>query len=163
MASKMADYKDSPYELEEQYSVGNSSDLADTLRSLKEEIRSCKVDNDIIMQTWEKQAELNVVILQSLSYLQQQGPHWINYEQEDKTNGAYGSRPHVDHGSNRYDTVRDGILLDTSGMRGARHMYYTSFDLDRHYDHHRYHSYMRSDRRYLPNEFKKARPPNFDG
>lgn len=49
MASKMVDYRDSPYESEEQYGVGNSSNLAMTLRSLKEEIRSCKVDNDIIM------------------------------------------------------------------------------------------------------------------
>ena len=29
-----------------EYGVGNSSDLAVTLRSLKEEIRSCKEDND---------------------------------------------------------------------------------------------------------------------
>jgi len=45
----MVDYKDSPYESKEQYGVGNSYDLAVTLRSLKEEIRSCKEDNDIIM------------------------------------------------------------------------------------------------------------------
>lgn len=49
MASKVVEYKDSPYESEEKYGVGSSSDLVDTLRSLKEEIRSCKVDNDIIM------------------------------------------------------------------------------------------------------------------
>ena len=49
MASKMSDHKDSPYESEEQYGVGNSSDLAVMLRSLKEEIRICKVDNDIII------------------------------------------------------------------------------------------------------------------
>jgi len=46
MASKMVDYRDSPYKFEEHYGVGNSSDLAVTLRSLKEEIRSCKADND---------------------------------------------------------------------------------------------------------------------
>ena len=51
----MVDYKDPPYEFEEQYGVGNSSDLADTLRSLKEEIRSCKANNDRIMQAKEKQ------------------------------------------------------------------------------------------------------------
>ena len=54
MDSKMVDYKDSPNESEEQYGVGNSSDLADTLRRLKEEIRSCKADNDRIMQAQEK-------------------------------------------------------------------------------------------------------------
>ena len=36
MASKMVDYKDSPYEFEEYYGVGNSSNLAVILRSLKE-------------------------------------------------------------------------------------------------------------------------------
>jgi len=51
MASKVVDYRDSPYESEEQYGVGKSSDLEVTLRSLKEEIRSCKVDNDRIMQS----------------------------------------------------------------------------------------------------------------
>eukprot|EP00253_Pinus_taeda_P007315 PITA_07315 len=49
MASKMVDYKDSNYEFEEQHGVGNSSDLAVTLRSLKEEIRNCKEDNDQII------------------------------------------------------------------------------------------------------------------
>ena len=51
MGSNMADYKDSPHEFEEQYGVGNSSDLAVTLISLKEEIRSCKVDNEKIIQS----------------------------------------------------------------------------------------------------------------
>ena len=70
MASKMVEYKNSPYESNKQYGVGNSSDLVDTLRILKEEIRSCKVDNDRIMQEKEKQVEVNAMILQSLSNLQ---------------------------------------------------------------------------------------------
>ena len=49
MASKMVDYKDSPYESKERHVVGNSSNFAVMLRSLKEEIRSCKADNDKIM------------------------------------------------------------------------------------------------------------------
>ena len=49
MASKMVDYIDSPYESIQQYGVGNSFDLAVTLRSSKEEIRICKEDNDRIM------------------------------------------------------------------------------------------------------------------
>ena len=69
MASKMVDYKYSPYESEEQYSVGNSSDLAVTLRSLKEEIRSCKADDDQIIYAQEKQLEVNVILPQILSEL----------------------------------------------------------------------------------------------
>jgi len=69
MANKMVDYKDSPYEYKEQYGVGNSSDLAVTLRILKEEINSCKEDNEKIIQSQENLAEVNTIILQSLSYL----------------------------------------------------------------------------------------------
>lgn len=50
MDSKMVDYKDSHYESEEQYGVGNPSDLTVTLRGLKEEIIICKADNDWIIQ-----------------------------------------------------------------------------------------------------------------
>lgn len=46
MASKVVDYVESPYASDEQHGVGHTSDLVVTLRILKEEIRSCKVDND---------------------------------------------------------------------------------------------------------------------
>ena len=70
MNSKMVDYKDSPYKSDEQRGDGNSSDLTDTLRSLKEEIKSFKVENEKIMEAQEKQGEVNAILLQSLSYLQ---------------------------------------------------------------------------------------------
>ena len=54
MTNKMVDYKDSPYESDEQHGVANTSDLTDTLRILKEEIRICKADNEKIMQAQEK-------------------------------------------------------------------------------------------------------------
>lgn len=68
MTKKMVDYgsRDSPYGSDEQRGVGNSSDLADTLKSLKAKIRSCKENNNRIIQPQDKQAEVNVVILQSL-------------------------------------------------------------------------------------------------
>ena len=51
MTRKMVDYsfQDSPYGSDEQRGVGHSFDFEDTLRSLKEEIRSCKEDNDKIV------------------------------------------------------------------------------------------------------------------
>jgi len=66
---KMVDYKDSPYGSDEKNGVGHSFDLVDTLRSLKEEIRSCKAPNDRIIQAQEKLAEVNATILQSFSEL----------------------------------------------------------------------------------------------
>ena len=95
--------------------------------------------------------------------MQRQGPLRISHEQDDKTNGAYGSRSHVGHRSDRYDTIRDGRLLDTPEKIRDRHMYYSSSDSDRHSDRHHYHPYRRSDRGYFPYEFKKEKPPTFDG
>eukprot|EP00253_Pinus_taeda_P009443 PITA_09443 len=43
MDMKVVDYIESPYASDKQHGVRHSFDLADTLRSLKEEIRSCKV------------------------------------------------------------------------------------------------------------------------
>lgn len=54
MARTMVDYRDSPYKSEEQYGIVNSYNLGVTLRSLKEEIRSCKAANDKILQSQEK-------------------------------------------------------------------------------------------------------------
>lgn len=42
-------------------------------------------------------------------------------------------------------------------------MYYSVYSFDRDYDHPRYHPYRRTDRGYLSDEFKKMKPPNFDG
>lgn len=72
------------------------------------------------------------MILQSLSDLQRQGSCRINYQQDEKANGAYGSRLHGGHMSDRDDTVRDGRLLDTLERIRDRHMYYASSDSDRH-------------------------------
>lgn len=60
------------------------------------------------------------MILQSLLDLQRQGPHQINYEQEDRTNREYGSQSHGGHRPDRDDTIRDGRLLDTPNRRGDR-------------------------------------------
>jgi len=49
MASKVVDYIEYPYASDGHHGVGHSSGLADTLRSLKEEIRSVKVENVRIM------------------------------------------------------------------------------------------------------------------
>jgi len=59
--------------------------------------------------------------------------------------------------------VRDGKLLDNLDRRGDGHRYHSSSGSDRHYDRHPYPPYRRSDRGYFPNEFKKEKPPTFDG
>ena len=163
MASKMVDYKDSSYESEEQYGIGNSSNLAITLSNLKEEIGIYKVDNDRIIQSKEKQAKVNVILLQSLLDLQRQGPLRISHRQDDKNNGAYGSRSPGRHMSDKSDTVRDGMLLDTPNRRGDGYRYYSSYGSDKHHDRYCYHHYRRNGRGYFPDEFKKVKIPTFDG
>lgn len=65
MASNMVDYssQDFPYRSYKKHGDGYSPHIEDTLRSLKEKIRSCKEDNDRIIQAYEKQENINVVIL----------------------------------------------------------------------------------------------------
>jgi len=79
----MVDYssRDSPYRPNEKHGDEYSPHIANTLRSLKKYIRSCKEDNDRIIQSQEilakeeeKQAEVNVVFLWILSNLQRHGP-----------------------------------------------------------------------------------------
>lgn len=47
--------------------VNHSLDWMDTLRSLRDEVRSFKANNDRLVRDQEWQTEINVVILQSLS------------------------------------------------------------------------------------------------
>ena len=96
--------------------------------------------------------------------MQRQGSLSVNHEQEDRTNGAYGSKSHGGHKSDIDDTIRDSRLLDTPYTRGDRHGYNSSSNSDKNsYEHHQCHSYRRSDKGYFPDEFKKVKPPNFDG
>ena len=95
--------------------------------------------------------------------MQRQGPIQISYEQEDKTNGVYGSRSLGEYMLDGEETIRDGVSLDTMDRRGDRHRYYSSSGSNMHYDRHCYHPYRRSGRGYLSDEFKKENPPIFDG
>lgn len=105
MMRKMVDYssRDSSYisvrQQGDEYSLG----IVETLRSLREEIKSYKEDNKMLVEAQErlvraqeKQVEVNAVMLQSLS------------EQEEKTNGDYGSRSQSRYRVNKGDTIRGG-------------------------------------------------------
>jgi len=59
--------------------------------------------------------------------------------------------------------IRDDKFLDTPDRRGDGHRYYSSSGSNRHYDCHCHHPYRRSDRGHFPYEFKKYKPPTFDG
>jgi hypothetical protein len=49
--------------------------LAETIRSLMDELQSFKVDNENLIEEKEKKIELNAISLQSLSDIQRQMQH----------------------------------------------------------------------------------------
>lgn len=65
--------------------------------------------------------------------------------------------------SDRDDTIRNDKILDTLDRRGNAHGIYSSSSSNRDHGHHRYHPYKRNVKEYLSGEFKKAKPPTFDG
>lgn len=84
--------------------------------------------------------------------MKRHGHPWISYGREDMTNGAYCSRFHDGHMTDRDEMVRDGIFFDTLDGRGNGHGFYSSSSLDKYHDHHYYHMYNRGDRGYLSDE-----------
>lgn len=59
----------------------------------------------------------------------------------------------------RDDTVKFGKWTNTPNRRGSGYGFYSSSGLNRKYGNHCYHPYKRSERAYLVDEFKKAKPP----
>jgi hypothetical protein len=53
-------------EYAERRAVETPPDLAETVRSLRDELQSCKVDNEKLIKEQEKQIEINAVLLQIL-------------------------------------------------------------------------------------------------
>lgn len=87
----------------------------------------------------------------------------ISHGHEENTNGAYASRSRLGYKLDIDDTARADRYFDTPDKRDNTHGFYSSSDSERHHHHHWQHPYKRSDKKYFREEFKKAKPPNFDG
>ena len=59
-------------ESDERRAVETPLDLVETVRSLMAKLQSCKANNKRLIKEKEKQMEINVVFLQSLSDIQRQ-------------------------------------------------------------------------------------------
>jgi hypothetical protein len=57
--------------------VETSPDLVEIVRSLMEELHSCKDVNERLIKQQEKQIEINEVLLQILSYIQRKLKHGL--------------------------------------------------------------------------------------
>ena len=53
--------------------------------------------------------------------------------------------------------------MDTLNMRGGGYGFYSSSILERKHGHHHYHPYRKGEKTYFQYEFKKSKPPTFDG
>jgi hypothetical protein len=62
-------------ESDERRAVETPPDLAETVRRLRDELLSCKADNERLIKEKEKQTEINTVLLQILSDIQGQLQH----------------------------------------------------------------------------------------
>jgi hypothetical protein len=62
-------------ESDERRAIGTPPNLAETMRSLMVELQRWKADNERMMKEQEKKTEINAVLLQSLSDLQQKMQH----------------------------------------------------------------------------------------
>lgn len=63
---------------------------------------------------------------------------------------------------NKYDKFEGGRILNTTDRRANTHEFYSNSSSETHYHHYCQLPYRRSERGYFPNEFRKAKPPNFD-
>ena len=74
-------------EYNERREIGTPPDLAETVRSLMVELKSCKADNERMMKEQENQIEINAILLQSLSDLQQKMQHEPEMQKHGRISG----------------------------------------------------------------------------
>jgi len=63
----------------------------------------------------------------------------------------------------KYDIVRGGISLDTHDRKVSTYGFYSSFGFERDHHHHCHDPCRRNEKQYFLEEFRKAKPPTFDG
>jgi hypothetical protein len=101
-------------ESDERRAIGTPPDLAETVRSLMAKLQSCKADNERMMKEQEKKTEINAVLLQSLSDLQQQMQHEPKMQNRGHVSG------HTETSTSRKVHPRGkGPVLDDSNEKEA--------------------------------------------
>jgi hypothetical protein len=161
-------------ESDERRAVETPPDLAETVRSLMEELQSCKDDNERLIKEQEKKTEINAVLLQSLSDIQRQLQHGpttshVDRHHTKKTQSPPEIRKHgpesghtrrstskkAQHGVKRHSS-EESSGEETDNSKGSSSRKTSS------------HSQRRRKKRkhsksHDPEEFKKSKPPTFDG
>jgi hypothetical protein len=154
--------------------VENPPHLAETMRSLMVDLQSCKANNERLIKEQEKQTEINAILLQSLSGIQRQLQHGptashVDIHDTKKTQSPPEIRNHgpesghtrrrtskkTQHGAKRH-SMEESYSEETNNSKE-----FSSSETNSHFQRRRKkrkHSKSRD-----PEEFKKDKPPTFDG
>jgi hypothetical protein len=144
-------------ESDERRAIGTPPDLAETVRSLMVELQSCKADNERMMKEQEKQTEINAVLLQSLSDLQRQMQHEPEVQKHGRISG------HTERSTSRKVHPRGkGPVPDDSTEKEAGDSEGSSSSRTSSYSR-RKQKKQKTSKSHKFEEFRKAKPPSFDG
>jgi hypothetical protein len=144
-------------ESDERRAIGTPPDLAETVRSLMVELQSCKADNERMMKEQEKQTEINAVLLQSLSDLQRQMQHEPEMQNRGRVSG------HTERSTSRKVHPRGkGPVPDDSTEKEAGDSEGSSSSRTSSYSR-RKQKKQKTSKSHKFEEFRKAKPPSFDG
>jgi hypothetical protein len=161
-------------ESDERRVVETPTDLDEIVRSIMAKLQSCKVDNERLIKEKEKQTKINAVLLQSLSDIQRQLQHGPAMSHVDRRHTKRSQIPpeirkrgpisgHTRRSTSR--KVHPGGMRHSSGESSGEETGNSEGSSSRKTISHsqrkgkkRKHSKIHD-----PEEFKKAKPPSFDG
>jgi hypothetical protein len=161
-------------ESDERRAVETPPDLAETVRSLMVELQSCKANNERLIKEQEKQTEINAVLLQSLSDIQRQLQHGPDTSHMDQRQTKRSRSPpgmwkrgllsgHTGRSTSRKVHPRDkGQASDDSSGKETSDSEGSSSSRTSSYSQRKRKKRNHSKNHNLE-EFKKAKPPSFDG
>jgi hypothetical protein len=153
--------------------------LAKTVRSLMEELQSFKVDNERLIKEQEKKIEINAILLQIMSDIQRQLQHGptannVDRHQSKKTHSPPEIQKHgpknsntrrstskkAQHGAKRHANVKDSSEeYSSEGADNSKEL--SSSETSSHSQRRR--NRRKHSKSHDPQEFKKYKPPTFDG
>jgi hypothetical protein len=144
-------------ESDERRAIGTPPDLAETVRSLMIELQSCEADTERMMKEQEKKTEINAVLLQSLSDLQRQ------MQNEPKMQNHGHISGHTESSTSRKVHPRGkGLVPDNSTEKEVGESDDSSSSRTSSYSR-RKQKKQKTSMGHKFEEFRKAKPPSFDG
>jgi hypothetical protein len=144
-------------DFDERRAMGTPPNLAETVRSLMVELKICKADNQRMMKEQEKQTKINAVLLQSLSDLQRQMRHELEMQKHGRISGhTERSTSRKVHPRGKGPVPDDSIEKEAGSSEGSSCSRTSSYSR-------RKQKKQKASKGHKFEEFRKAKPPSFDG